>query len=90
MKRLIKDYFTASSPSTYSNSLGVKSVVATSSKVPDQSVPLPTSFECSTSTNDFKQTEDNNHSIFDITAYIGKNMTNNEKLEALIIYLDPR
>lgn len=79
MNSSIKDFFTTSRPSTNFNNLGVKSVIAISSQVPDQSVP---SVECSTSTNDSKETEDN-HSIFDITAYIGKHMSNNEKLEAI-------
>ncbi|KAL4085046.1 hypothetical protein QTP88_027884 [Uroleucon formosanum] len=80
MLSYILDVFTTSRPSTNINNLGVKSVVAIFSQVPDQSF---SSFECSTSTNDSKETEDNNHSIFDITAYIGKHMSNNEKLEAL-------
>lgn len=80
MNSSIKDFFTTSRLSTNIKNLGVKSVVAISSQVPDQSVP---SVECSTSTNDSNKTEDNNHSIFDITAYIGKHMSNNEKLEAL-------
>ncbi|KAF0707053.1 52 kDa repressor of the inhibitor of the protein kinase-like [Aphis craccivora] len=79
MNSSIKDFFTTSRPSTNINNLGVKSVAAISSQVPDQSVP---SVECSTSTNDSKETEVY-HSIFYITAYIGKHMSNNEKLEAL-------
>lgn len=80
MNSSIKDYFTTSKSSTHINNLGVKSVVAISSQVLDQNVP---SVKCSTSTNNSKETEDNNHSIFDITAYIGKHMSNYEKLEAL-------
>jgi len=39
MNSSIKDFFTTSRPSTNINNLGVKSVVAISSQVPDQSVP---------------------------------------------------
>ncbi|CAI6349615.1 unnamed protein product [Macrosiphum euphorbiae] len=80
MNSSIKDFFTTSRHRTNINDLGVKSVVATSSQVNDQSV---SSVECSTSTNDSKETEDNNHSTFDIMAYIGKQMSSNEEDEVI-------
>lgn len=86
MKRSIKDYYSISTNSeSSSNNPSIKSDVAIFSQVPDQSVPLSTLFECSIkskSINGSKETENNNHSIFDMAAYISKHVSNNEKLEA--------